>query len=166
MKLKFKMITLVVVILLVISGTVFAGTPWLDDIFGRYQYAIEGDDTPQYNCLAYVLGVTDRPIWPWGYGNVPIEDVDEYLHLKGGYVRTYVNSDVNKIAAYYQRKNPDGTQSYLINHFAKITENGTTWTSGTIWAEMGDLELISTQSHDSHQDVGEHEYGDLACKYK
>lgn len=152
-----RIITVTILIIILSGGSVYAYNAILDEIFDGNPYFIKGPATNQYNCLAYALGVTSKPIWPWETDSATFEQVEDFL-ITRGYVHSPTNVSNNKIIAFYAK----GSTS-KINHFAKINSNGTTFTSGSMTAKLGDMELVyNPNSHNPYKDV----YGIIATKFK
>ena len=56
---------------------------------------VTGNATPTYNCLAWVLGITNSWVWPWGNRNASKREMDAFMRVRG-----YAPSPAGQIAAY------------------------------------------------------------------
>lgn len=148
-----KRILLVLVIMLFITISVSASTDlfYPEEYYNQTAWTWEYYDTysPSYNCLAYVFGVTNMWIWPWGGENPTSLEVTLYMNRQG--YQFYEGPYLPKIVSY-------GTATE-IDHFAKII-NGTTTRS-----KWGPLEVMTSYSWDPYTGCREG-YGNRMLTYK
>ncbi|MFC9776983.1 DUF7689 domain-containing protein [Paenibacillus chitinolyticus] len=126
-----------------ISVSVFANSGPYKEPLAYYQAHLrsnvafdvqKGTFSSNYNCLAYVLGVTSYTIWPWGQNNPTASEMTKVLK-EFGYSATNNGSPNNppKLIVYGSVSN--------VGHIAKVMTNGSSTES-----KWGALEIVFTHS--------------------
>lgn len=103
---------------------------WSWEYYGPYD--------PDYNCLAYALGVDDRWIWPW-HGDPSALEINRYM-TERGHPPTSASSSPRIIAYAKPQTRSEPSRARAIDHFSRIIDAGTTR------AKWGTLEIMTSYS--------------------